>query len=99
MARIFLDTQLSEQVDGSYLSKGLYDFEAGLTPEQLFEIAFKGNPSWAVPSVSGGLSGSGNKTSGVSNPFSKETWNVTEQHKMMSDNPTLAESMRASAKK
>ena len=47
----------------------------------------------------GGAAGSGSRVagSGVVNPFRKESWNLTEQVKLLKTNPGLAARMKASA--
>lgn len=39
----------------------------------------------------------GNGGAGVQNPFSKETWNMTEQGKLLKENPAEAKTMAAAA--
>ena len=98
MVRIFLDTQL-DRIDDDYLSNGKHGYDAGQSPQQVFDNAFKENPHWAIPSQSGKLTGSSANNNGIVNPFDKSTRNVTHQHKLISENPELAASMKASAEK
>lgn len=50
----------------------------------------------SAPSNSGG-GGHGSGGTGTPNPFAKDTFNLTEQGKLYTQNPQLAESMRAAA--
>ena len=68
---------------------GLEDQLKRLQKEKAF--LFKAEPKGAGYSPAGGKGGS------VANPFLKETWNMTEQGKMLRENPALAKEMAAAA--
>ncbi len=53
-------------------------------------------PHWWAPSSGGGAQPGGNKNFGK-NPWSAESWNMTEQGRMFKENPTRANQMAASA--
>lgn len=53
-------------------------------------------PHW-WPGSNGGGARNGNNNAGVKNPFSDEHWNLTEQGKLVKENPGRADQMAASA--
>lgn len=54
-------------------------------------------PHWWGPSQGGGASGNRSGGGGVSNPWSADSWNLTEQGKILTENRTRAEQMAKSA--
>lgn len=54
-------------------------------------------PHWWGPSSGGGARGAGGAANGNANPWAAETWNMTEQGRILTANPTKAEQMAKSA--
>lgn len=90
-----LDLELNEQ--GKVVTKETCELGAGLTPSQWMEKKLAAMPHWEKPSQGGGARGSqGGKNPGT-NPWAKETYNVTEQHKLLSTDPEKAKTMAKAA--
>lgn len=89
--RIF---ELSE--DGKVVAKDNVGVTPGVDPSVWLQEIQARRPHWWAPSQGGGGTGGGGNTFG-NNPWSNEHWNMTEQGKMLRENPTKAEQMAKSA--
>lgn len=83
--------------DGNVLTKD----KAGVTPgidvtTWLTEVQPK-RPHWWPASQGGGAKGSGGGGGFSNNPWTAEHWNMTEQGRILNENPTRAENMAKSA--
>lgn len=103
---VMLDAQqiiggaMERQADGTFLSNGSMGFEKGLNFEQIVIKATEARKHWMPTNTAGGATGNSDSSSqSASNPFAKSTFNRTEQHKLLSENPSLAASMQSQAQK
>lgn len=98
-ANFILNNIFERQEDGTFLTKNAFGLDAGLNSEQVVSKLTQIRPHWGkqnTPSNQGGATGGDGS---VKNPFSKESFNRTEQHKLMLENPSLASSLKAQAEK
>jgi hypothetical protein len=86
--------------DGSVVTKeGLHGIQPGLSPE-LFLIEMKeARPHWYPGNVAGGAKGSGNSGIGGTNPWAKDSVNITEQGRLIKEDREKATKMAAAAGK
>lgn len=99
-ASFMLNQIFERQADNTYLTKEGLGLEAGLNAEQATAKLLETRPHWAKSNTAGNSQGGG-KPSGDngSNPFKKDTFNRTEQHKLRLENPQLAQTLEAQANK
>ncbi len=98
-ALLYAERMFEVDDDGNVVTRA----GAGVTPGVdavvwLTEMQAK-KPHWWGPSQGGGAAG--NRGGGVvtgNNPWAKATWNLTEQMKMIKENPVRAEQMKRAAK-
>ena len=77
---------------------GLPSMPAGVGADVfLSEMRERAPHWWPASAGSGGRGGGGGAGAGGSNPFKRETWNVTEQAKMQAADPDKAKRMMAAA--
>lgn len=83
--------------DGNVVSKDNVGITPGIEPTVwLSEIAEK-RPHWFAPNQGGGASGQKGGAGFSNNPFSTDSWNMTEQGKLVRENPERADQMAKSA--
>lgn len=82
--------------DGKVVTKDGVGVTPGIDPNVWLTEARNTRPHWWPESQGAGATG-GKGGSGGTNPFSKEHWNMTEQGKLMRENPTRAEQMAKAA--
>jgi hypothetical protein len=76
-----------------YKEVAISDFLTGLKDQPRYQNQFKANGA----NGSGSTPSQGSGGSGTVNPWKKESFNLTQQGRMMRENPTLAASMKAAA--
>jgi len=96
-ALLFAERMLEVNEDGKVTTKD----NVGVTPGVdaavwLTEMQAKKSHWWGTTS-GGGAAGSSRTAPGTGNPWSKASWNVTEQMRIMKENPTRAEQLKKSA--
>lgn len=69
----------------------------GVDPAVWFTELQSKRPHWWGPSQGGGAAGNRGGAGGGANPWSAEGWNMTEQGKILRENPTRAEQLAKSA--
>lgn len=90
-ARLFEVTE-----DGQVVSRDNVGLTPGITPEMWLQDLQDKKPYWFPGNVGGGANGSrGSQGAGGKNPWSHEGWNLTEQGKILRDNPEKAGRMAA----
>ncbi len=83
--------------DGKVIVKDKAGYTPGIDPAVwLTEIQSK-RPHWWGPSQGGGSGGNRNNGGGGNNPWAHDTWNMTEQGKVVRENPARAEQLAKSA--
>ena len=100
-AGFVLDTHMERQADGTYLTKASdrFGLDAGLTAEQAVAKLTESRKHWQLQNVGGGAQGNTSTNSTTNNPWSKNSFNRTEQHKITLENPSLAQSLKEQAQK
>jgi hypothetical protein len=97
-ASFILGNIFERQEDGTFLTKNSFGLDAGLNSEQVISKLTELRPHWQKRNVSGGATGSTGGNGGVANnPFSKKTYNLTEQHKLYQENPAEYERLKSLA--
>jgi hypothetical protein len=86
-------------MSGELVTTGIGGYEKGLTIKSVLSKMIEKNPRLMKQNSAGQGTGAQGGNSAVKNPFSKEHFNRTEQHKLMQENPSLAKSLEAQAKK
>lgn len=82
---------------GNVVVKDSVGFTPGISPEVwLTEIQPK-RPHWWPPSQGGGGKGGNGGGGGGSNPWAKDTWNLTEQGRLFRENPERARALAKQA--
>ena len=76
-----------------YKEVAIADFLGGLKDQPRYQNQFKANGA----NGSGSTPSQGSGGSGTVNPWKKESFNLTQQGRLMRENPTLAASMKAAA--
>jgi hypothetical protein len=77
--------------DGTVVTKDNVGVTPGLTPELWLKDMQEKRPHWWAPSVGGGANGGkGGGGSGATNPFTKKNWNLTEQGRLFTQDPSKA---------
>lgn len=69
----------------------------GIAPQVWLQEVQQTRPHWWGPNVGGGAGGNAGGKSGTTNPWTNEHWNMTEQGRILRENPQLAEQMAKSA--
>lgn len=82
---------------GAVVVKDQVGFTPGIDPNTWFSELQPKRPHWWAESRGGGASGTGGNRTGIVNPFTDENWNLTEQGKLVTTNPTLAQNLAKSA--
>ena len=95
-------TLLAERVfelgeDGSVTAKDGVGCTPGIDPTVWFTEMQPKRPHWWGSSQGGGAGGNRGQQGGGSNPWAHDTWNMTEQGKMVRENPTRADQLAKSA--
>lgn len=85
------DLELNEQ--GKVVTRETCELGAGLSVKDWLEKKLEKLPHWETPSVGGGSQGGPRKRPTIKNPWNKDTWNVTEQHKLMQSDFAKAEQL------
>lgn len=83
--------------DGRVTAKDGVGCTPGIDPVVWLTDLQSKRPHWWGPSQGGGASGNRGGGGGGSNPWTADAWNMTEQGKLMRENPTRAEQMAKSA--
>ena len=90
-ARLFEVTE-----DGQVVSRDGVGVTPGITPEMWLQDIQDKKPYWFPGNIGGGAGGSrGGQGAGGKNPWSYEGWNLTEQGKILRENPEKAGRMAA----
>lgn len=82
---------------GRVIAKENVGCTPGVDPVVWFTELQSKRPHWWGPSQGGGAGGSRVPGQGGANPWAHETWNMTEQGKVLSENRTRAEQLAKSA--
>ena len=82
---------------GAIVTKDNVGVTPGVDPATWLSDMQQTRPHWWPESQGGGAKGSGGTGAGGNNPFSAANWNMTEQGKMVTSNPTQAENMAKAA--
>ena len=69
----------------------------GIDPKSLLTDMIQRKPRWFKESVTARLTGGSNKGNGTTNPWKKETWNLTEQGRVLRADPTMAKNLAKQA--
>ena len=95
-----LGSQAFEVVEGRAVVKedNPFGLTPGLEPEAVLAELKPRHPHLWPASRGGGAGGSVNGTPATGNPWSKDSFNLTMQGKIMQENPKLAEQLKNSAK-
>lgn len=89
-----------QEHDGSVVTKeGLAGVLPGLSPELFLMEMKETRPHWYPGNVSGGAKGSGPNAVGGSNPWAKDSTNLTEQGRLIKEDREKATKMAAAAGK
>jgi hypothetical protein len=84
--------------DGKVVTRDNVGVTPGVEPSVWLTETQEKRPHWWGPSAGGGAQGSkGGGMGGGSNPFSREHWNMTEQGRILRENPARAEQLAKSA--
>lgn len=83
--------------DNSVVTRDGVGVTPGLEPEALITDMVAKKPKWFQESVSAGLLGGKTKNGIGSNPWAKDTKNLTEQGRITKENPTLATQLKKAA--
>jgi hypothetical protein len=94
-----LFNELVLQADGSLMTDDNSEYGAGLTAESLVKKFVDSNPQFAPRNTGGGAKGGDTNGATSDNPWSKNNFNRTEQHKIMKNDPAKAKKLQELAKK
>lgn len=83
--------------DGSVTTKDGVGCTPGIDPVVWFSEMQPKRPHWWGPSAGGGAGGNRGSNNGGMNPWAHDTWNMTEQGKILRENPTRADQLAKSA--
>lgn len=83
--------------DGRVVTKDNVGVTPGLDPQVWLTEMQQTRPHWWGPSQGGGARGGSGGGGGGNNPFSAESWNLTEQGRMVRESPERADQMAKSA--
>lgn len=83
--------------DGRVVTRDGVGVPPGITAKDWLEDMQAKKGHWWPASQGGGAGGNDNAGPGGKNPFSKDNWNVTEQMKLMRENPERATRLREAA--
>jgi hypothetical protein len=95
-------TLLAERVftldeTGKVVTKENVGCTPGISPEVWLNEMQSKRPHWWGPSGGGGAGGAGGQRQFTNNPWSNENWNLTEQGKILTENPSRADQLAKSA--
>lgn len=85
-----------EENTGRVITRDKVGTTPGIEPDVWFQDLQTKRPHWWGPSGGGGGTGSGGGGSGP-NPFTAEHWNLTEQGKLLTTNPSRADQLARAA--
>lgn len=85
--------------EGRVVTKDGVGVTPGLEPQQWLDDIQSKKPHWFQPVTTGGGAGGGAGRQGMggTNPFTAEAWNMSEQGKILRENPTRAEQLAKAA--
>lgn len=91
-----LKNNSERQADGTYLLKDCSEFglTSGMTLEQAVSKLSETNPVFAPKNTAGHGKGATGTTGAIKDPFSKENFSMTEQHKLYKENPAEYERLK-----
>lgn len=69
----------------------------GIDPKSLFVDMIQKKPRWFKDSVTAGLGGGKGPAGSTVNPWKKDTWNLTEQGRLVKSDPTVAKNLAKQA--
>lgn len=82
--------------DGSVVTKeGIPGVQPGLTPDMFLTVMKETRPHWWEAAKGGGAGGSGSGGASGNNPWSKDHFNLTEQGRIVRENPEKASKLAA----
>jgi hypothetical protein len=95
-------TLLAERVftideSGAVVTKDNVGVTPGISPEVWLSEMQAKRPHWWGPSAGGGAPGNRGGGGSTTNPWSKDGWNMTEQARIYTENPTRADQLAKSA--
>lgn len=91
------ERQFEIDESGKVVAKDGVGVTPGVDPTVYLTEMQQKRPHWWPQSQGGGASGGGNTGGGGSNPFSADGWNMTEQGRILRENPGRAEQLAKSA--
>ena len=95
-ALVFAERLFELTPEGAVIAKENSGVTQGIDPTMWLSDLQSKKPHWWGETVGGGAGGS-NGFRGVSNPWSADNWNMTEQGKLYNKNPSKAEQMARAA--
>jgi hypothetical protein len=95
----FISFSEKDPISGDYVSNGLGGYEKGIPLDKIISGELEKTPSFAKQNTASHGGGSDGQNSTGVNPFKKDTFNRTEQHKLATENPALAKTLQAQAQK
>lgn len=78
---------------GAVVARDNVGIAPGITPEMWLTDIRDRKPHWFPTNVGGGAGGSGGQGGGANNPWSEKSWNMTEQAKILKNDPEKAKRM------
>lgn len=102
MVAHYLSARVGIDDDGFFVKdpRGDMAFSSGgkkMSVRELVESLRETQKALFLPTVGGGARGGNAPRNGIKNPWSKEAFNITEQGRIMKENPDLAAQMKAAA--
>jgi hypothetical protein len=96
---MFADRHFQIDDDGKVVTKDEVGVTPGVAPDVWLTEMQQRKAHWWGSTNGGGAGGNrgGNGNAGVANPYTHAGWNLTEQGKLVRDNPTKAEQLARSA--
>lgn len=94
---LYGDRLFEVQDDGAVVTKDNVGVTPGLSAKQWLEDMQGKRPHWWGPSAGGGAGGGRGGAGGAVNPWAAETWNMTEQSRLVVANPKRAGELAAAA--
>jgi hypothetical protein len=83
--------------DGKVVVKDNVGYTPGIEPSVLFTDLQSKKPHWFAPSSGGGAGGNRGGPGITSNPFAGDSWNMTEQGKLINADPSKADQLARAA--
>lgn len=96
-AMLLAERVFEVQEDGTVVTKDGVGVTPGLPAEDWLKDMQSKRPHWWGPSVGGGAGGNKGGGSGMTNPWSADNWNMTEQGRLYKENPTRATQLAQAA--